>query len=109
MRTLLLSAALALCACGSVCDNAVAAERAANAKAKDCGLTDITVHDANKCNSNLQKCSSDDLKEIDNYATCLNNLPVCTDANKTSFNFSRSGCVLQPIGRLSNTCAGSIL
>lgn len=109
MRTTALIVLLAASGCGSVCDTVAAAERQANSKALDCNLTNITVHDASTCNGGLQKCNSDDLTELNSYATCLNNLPVCTKATETQFNFSRLGCTLQPIGRITPTCANAIL
>lgn len=109
MRTTALSCLVLAAGCGTVCDSAIAAERGANSKALDCNLSNITVHDNAKCNSGLAKCNSDDLKVLDNYATCLNQLPVCNSSNQTSFNLSRLGCTLQPFGTLSSTCAGAIL
>ncbi|MBL8954711.1 MAG: hypothetical protein JNK82_28295 [Myxococcaceae bacterium] len=111
MRLLCL-AALTSCAlltgCGTVCDTAMHAEQRANQKGRDCNAGNITVHDANTSNSGLSKCSQDDMREIQLYAECLDALPVCTSSNSTSFAFQRLGCVAQPIGRISASCAAAI-
>lgn len=113
MRPLLLvcssTLSVLLSGCGSVCDSAVAAENNSNRRGAECGQNNIAVHDANRCNQNLSKCSPDDMKEIQAYADCLDALPACTSSNSVSWGFSRAGCVLQPIGRISGTCAGAAL
>jgi hypothetical protein len=106
---LLLTPLLCLSACGTVCDAAVAAENAANQRGEPCGSNSkVTVHDANKCNSGLSKCSPDDTKAIQSYIDCLNNLPQCTTDTQTSWNFSALGCELQPVGKISGTCSSAI-
>ena len=110
MRTTALFAVLvAVSGCGSVCDQASAAERGANSKSLDCSVTNITVHDANKCNMGLQKCNSDDLNEINSYVSCLNGLPVCSSSNEIQFRNQRDGCVLQAFTRISFICQSNIL
>jgi hypothetical protein len=104
---LLLTPLLCLSACGTICDTAVAAENAANQRGQPCNST-VTVHDANKCNSGLSKCSPDDTKAIQGYIDCLNNLPQCSTDTKTSWDFSALGCELQPVGKISATCSGAI-
>src|ERR1043165_5063594 len=108
MRTLALLSLLALCACGTVCDGVVASEQRQDQNAKSCGLNGITVHDANKCNNNMSKCSQDDMTELQNYARCLDGLQMCTSSNKTSYSFALAGCQLQPFGRLSFSCSSAI-
>lgn len=110
MRTLALLAVLGfVSACGSVCDQAVAAERSANQKGLNCSQSNITVHDAQKCNSGLSKCNSDDLNELNLYAQCLNGVPVCSSSNEIQFAAQRQGCLNQAFARISFTCFGSIL
>jgi hypothetical protein len=108
MRLLIFALSLCAAACGTVCDSAAGAQRRANDKGRDCSHQNITVNDANKCNSGLSKCSPDDVKELQAYADCLDALPVCSSSNSTSWAFSRAGCQLQPIGRISGECAGAI-
>jgi hypothetical protein len=110
MRTSLFAVlALVAAGCGTVCDGIAAAENGANQKALNCNLTNITVHDANKCDVGLQsKCSADDVSGLKNYAACLNGLPVCTADNSVSFAFSRGGCQTQVLSKVSLTCLGAI-
>lgn len=108
-RVCLLAVLLAVTGCGSVCDSAVAAERNANQKGVDCSVQNITVHDANKCNSGLQKCNSDDLNEIQTYSNCLNSLPQCTSGNEIQFRGQRDGCVNQAFFKISFACQSNIL
>jgi hypothetical protein len=110
MRKTLVALLVVASGCGTVCDGVVASESGANQKALNCNLQNITVHDANKCNSGVNsKCSADDISALKNYAACLNNLPACTSDTEVSFNFSRSGCVSQAASKISLTCLGGIL
>ncbi|MBL8950112.1 MAG: hypothetical protein JNK82_05005 [Myxococcaceae bacterium] len=94
---------------GSVCDNAVKAEQAANAKSTSCNVAPITVHDAQRCNSGLSKCSSDDLKELESYGACLAALPACTPQNEIQWRGQRDGCTTQGFFRISLNCFANIL
>lgn len=98
-----------LSACGSVCDQAIAAERSANQKGVNCSTQNITVHDSNKCNTGLSKCNSDDLNEIGNYTNCLNSLPNCSTGNEIQWNGQRQGCINQAFFKISLTCQSNIL
>ncbi len=110
MRPLLLAVGVALSACGgTVCDGAVKAEQGANQKSANCNAGSITVHDAQKCNSNLSKCNSDDLQEINNYGACLNALPVCSSNNEVQWSGQRQGCINQAAARISLNCFINIL
>ena len=110
MKVMLATFVMAVMAgCGSVCDGAVAAERGANQKGSGCGAQNITVHDAAKCNANVGKCSTDDLDQLSNYASCLNALPTCTSSNSVQFQISRGACWLQAASSISPTCSLSIL
>src|SRR5437868_1969232 len=108
MRKLALLPLLALCACGTVCDGVVASEQRQDQNAKNCGLNGITVHDANKCNNNMSKCSQDDMSAMKNYAQCLDNLPMCSSSNKTSYRFSLAGCQIEGATRISFGCSSAI-
>ncbi|MBK7863561.1 MAG: hypothetical protein IPJ65_34145 [Archangiaceae bacterium] len=109
MRTTLFAVLLALSGCGTFCDGVVAAEQGANTKAQNCNLQKLDVHDSNKCNAGLSKCSADDMSALKNYANCLNGLEVCTSENEVQFNFARAGCTTQAVSKVSFTCLGSIL
>ena len=107
--TVLLAVLLAVTGCGSVCDQAVSAERGANQKGVNCSVQNIDVHDSNKCNNGLQQCNSDDLNELQNYVSCLNNLPNCVSGNEIQWNAQRQGCINQAIFKISGKCFSNIL
>jgi hypothetical protein len=74
----------------------------ANNRGQPCGLS-VTQHDVNKCNDGLSKCSPDDVTAIDNYAKCLNNLPVCDPSTKTSWALEALGCNFTSISLMCST------
>jgi hypothetical protein len=108
MRTaLLLVPMFSFAACGTVCDQAVAAEQGAKSKSNACNVN-VTIHDANKCDNNLTKCSADDMTQIQNYAKCLNDLPVCDpNTNGSHWGLDEALCG-QPLLKLSLNCSTSI-
>ena len=85
-RVLLAVASIAVAVgCGSssgdtsVCDSLATATTDLNSKAAPCTSTAPSpALTAEACRSSISKCSNSDQQTIKAYASCLENLPVCT-------------------------------
>jgi len=90
----------------SPCARRANAESAADEKGKDCntGNNGWTQGQVQACEAGLSKCSQDDLKELDAYSTCLDQLAQCTPDHATSWQFSRLECATGHLLNISFTC-----
>jgi hypothetical protein len=55
-----------------------------------------------KCDQNISKCSSDDVRTIENSAACLQNDSVCKNSSIVDY-FKVAAC-LAPMGSVSQPC-----
>jgi hypothetical protein len=93
-------------ACGTVCDQAVAAEQGAKSKSNACNVN-VTIHDATTCDNNLTKCSADDMTQFQNYAKCLNDLPACDpNSNGPHWGLDLLSCG-SPLLKVSLSCSSA--
>jgi hypothetical protein len=80
----------------SPCARVSNAEAAIADRGRDCNAGQSTWDAArvSRCESELSKCSPDDLKKVDEYIRCLDGIPACSDSSKaTSFAVARLECV----------------
>ena len=104
LRTILLCGAVAIAASGcNVCQRIYNADQAANEKAKDCGGGSSSNLDLNKCTNGLGNCSSNDMQKLNDYAQCLENLPVCQSNQSFNWGLQRLGCI-QTLQGISGNC-----
>ena len=66
--------------CGSICDRLESASKGIETKAKGCTGSTTTTDKFNKstCESSLSNCNADDTKKINDYITCLEQVPTCS-------------------------------
>ena len=102
---LVVSAAAVLSGCGNACDHLQSAVNSSNSKATACG-SNTSSFSNDTCQNNLHSCSQDDITKLDNYATCLDNLPSCPASSQASFDLGRLGC-LSDLGGISVACAAT--
>ena len=90
--------------CGNICDRLNASTQSISDKRKNCSNSSASSSfDLQKCNTGMAKCSSDDLKQLDAYAGCLDRIAPCESGQELSFDFAVLGCY-QPLSKLSATC-----
>lgn len=103
---------LAAAGCGSsatsnstVCDNLSSALTNLGTKYAACGQVPAVPFDKNQCVAafNSSGCTDADKTKINNFSSCLNNLPNCTVATQTAWETSYQACAAQLNG-LSSTC-----
>jgi hypothetical protein len=108
-----LFAALALAAlagCGTPCTRIAAAEAAADERGAGCnsGRNAWTQSQVTTCESNLDDCTQNDLKQLDLYVNCLNALPRCSEGQRTSWELQRAACGFENLfGKVSLGCASN--
>ena len=108
IRTLAVLAVLAVATSGcNVCSRIYNANQVANEKAKDCGNASSNNVDVQSCSNGLSSCSQDDVKYLNTYADCLENLPVCQSGQGFSWGLQRLGCI-ESLGRVSGSCLNAI-
>jgi hypothetical protein len=105
LRTVLVLVSLAAALSGcNVCQRIYNADQSANEKGKDCGASSSGSNiDLNRCSQGLSSCSPDDINKLNNYAQCLENLPVCSSGSSFSWGLQRIGCV-QALQGTSGNC-----
>jgi hypothetical protein len=104
LRTILLCAAVGIAASGcNVCNRIYNADMAANEKGKDCGANSNSSVDLNRCYNGLGNCSANDIDKLNNYADCLEKLPVCSSGQSFSWSLQRLGCI-QALSGISGNC-----
>lgn len=107
LRTALLLAVVGVAASGcNVCTRIYNAEQLANEKGRDCGSS-RNLPDVNVCTNGLTSCSQNDMDNLNTYAGCLENLPVCQSGQGFSWGLQRLGCI-ESLGRVSGSCLQAI-
>lgn len=102
---------VSLTGCGSstsnsaVCDNLASALTNLGTKYAACGTIPAVPFDKNQCVNafNSSGCSDADKTKINNFSSCINNLPNCTTATITTWQTSFQNCEAQLNG-ISSSC-----
>ncbi|MCU0696515.1 MAG: hypothetical protein MUC96_08305 [Myxococcaceae bacterium] len=100
----------ALAGCGTPCTRIAAAEQGADDKGAGCnaGRNAWTQSQVTTCESNLDDCTQNDLKQLDLYAQCLNALPRCGEGQRTSWELQRLACATDNLlFKISAGCASN--
>jgi hypothetical protein len=108
--TLVVSSGLVGCG-GTVCDRLNASSDAFYAGKTECkytsGGSSITLTKGSTCND-TSKCSADDLKVLDTYATCLGKAQVCSTGNEQKASGDATACAFAAFGGLSTACQDAV-
>lgn len=92
---------------GSVCDRINAASGTFYAGKAECkhtsGGSSVTLTRGASCQDS-SKCSADDLKVLDTYATCLGQAQACSTGNEEKAVSDGTACAFGAFGGLSDTC-----
>jgi hypothetical protein len=108
IRTVLVAGLLAAALSGcNPCQRIYNADLSANEKGKDCGAGNSTSVNVNSCTNGLSSCSQDDMAKLNNYADCLEKLPVCNSGQSFSWGLQRVGCY-QALSGTSGNCLNAI-
>jgi hypothetical protein len=104
--------AVSLSACGaSVCDRINAAQDRFFAGKTECkatsGSSTITLTRGGTC-SDTSKCTADELKTLDTYASCVTSAQACSTGNESKAASDLTACALAVVGKLSTTCSAAI-
>jgi hypothetical protein len=98
---------LALTGCGgSLCQDLADTSESLGEKAKACGATPsdpITEEEINQCEESLDSCTDSDKKALEDFISCLDELPTCSTANQSAFATSLLACIAK-IENVSASC-----
>jgi hypothetical protein len=134
---LLLASFIVFAGCTSPCGNLQSASTAFNSKAEPCygdagysvSVTDAGSADAGAsdggssdagspatsaatfnevvCENDVVDCSMNDVAILNKYATCLNNLPVCSPSTQQTWSSSVQACTNE-LGALTSKCMAAL-
>ncbi len=92
LATLALTA-LARCDCGnSPCKHLAQAEGQLPKKAAQCPSLTFTPFDEKRCEASSGSCTNDDFLQIDNSATCVEQLPDCVPGDEAGWVSAIQAC-----------------
>lgn len=96
---------------GSVCDRINTSSDTFYAGKTECkhtsGASSVTLTRGASCQDS-SKCSADDLKVLETYATCLGKAQVCSTGNEDKAVSDGTACAFGAFGGLSEACKDTL-